>query len=151
MQTKEQVLENYFDYKELNDRTREKIFYAMSEYASLQSTAKEERIKELAGEVERLNGLINNPIVKEFMDGVNNEIAHQYERWGDETEVPPHHFAMVLGYLLGKLNKAIFDKDAEKFIHHIITCAAVSGCVHKYFFTNGSQVSNWFATKALSK
>lgn len=94
-----------------------------------------------------IDELINKPQVIDFIEGVKTEIAHQYERWGDESLVPPHHFSMVLSYLVGKLNRSIWDNDKEKFVHHLITIAAVAGCTHKYLNTDNSEIQKWFTRK----
>lgn len=94
-----------------------------------------------------MDAKINTPQVLDFTEGVKTEIAHQYERWGDERNVPPHHFSMVLSYLIGKLNRSIWDNDKEKFVHHLITIAAVSGCAHKYLNTESSHTELWFREK----
>lgn len=94
-----------------------------------------------------IDEIINKPQVLEFIEAVKSEMAHHEQRWGDESGIPPHHFNMVLGYINGKLSKAIWDKDGEKFLHHLITITAVAGTCHKYFLQHESEVSKWFNKK----
>lgn len=88
--------------------------------------------------------LINTPQHTEFVDAVKSEMAHHVERWGDESHTPPHHYQMVLGYINGKLAKAVWDKDIEKFKHHLVTIAAVAGSTMKRLNEVGSEVNKWF-------
>ena len=93
---------------------------------------------------EIIDELIDKPQIKEFIEAVKCEIAHQERRWGDETEAPPHHFQMVISMISGKLVKSILDNDLEKFTHHLITIAAVAGTAHKYLQNNSSKVFKYF-------
>lgn len=93
---------------------------------------------------EVIDELINKPHFTNFLEAVKTEMAHHEQRWGDETATPPHHFQMVLGFINGKLAKAIWEKDTEKFVHHLITIAAVAGTAHKYFESE-SEISKWFS------
>jgi len=91
--------------------------------------------------------LINTPQSEAFEESVKAEMAHHLERWGNESNTPPHHFNMVIGFINGKLAKAIWEKDREKFEHHLITIAAVSGTAMKYLKEPGSEVNKWFENK----
>lgn len=88
--------------------------------------------------------IINTPHTVEFENAMKVEMVHHTQRWGDERGVPPHHFMLVLQMISGKLAMAVLEKDAVKFEHHLITLTAVSGTFHKYFYTEGSEVSIWF-------
>lgn len=89
---------------------------------------------------------INKPQFINFIEAVKVEMAHHEQKWGDESQVPPHHFNMVLTYLLGKLAKSVWDIDRVKFEHHLITLGAVAGTTHKYLFQS-SEVQKWFNGK----
>lgn len=91
--------------------------------------------------------LINTPHAEVFDSSVKGEMAHHLQRWKDESGTPPHHFQMVLSMINGKLAKAIWEFDEEKFEHHLITLAAVSGTTHKYLKTENSEVNKWFKNK----
>lgn len=88
--------------------------------------------------------LINTPQSNNFSDAVKSEMAHHLEKWKDESRIPPHHFNMVIGFINGKLAKAIWEKDSKKFEHHLTTIAAVAGTAMKYFKQENSETSNWF-------
>lgn len=90
--------------------------------------------------------LINTPQSEEFTDAIKAEMAHHYERWGDESKSYPHDFEMVISYLNGKLIKAIWDKDLEKAQHHLVTIAAVCGTAFKYSKSD-SNTKKWFDEK----
>jgi len=89
--------------------------------------------------------LINKPQFGDFIKAVKCEMAHHEERYGDESGTIPHHHQMVLSMIVGKLAKAIWDTDKEKFEHHLITIAAVAGTAHKYFNQSEGASHNWFS------
>ncbi len=91
-----------------------------------------------------IDELINTPQTENFIEAVKSEMAHHPERWGDESMSSPGYFQSVISHLIGKLIKSIWDKDGEKFKHHLITIAAVAGTAKKYFDLEGSAVYNWF-------
>lgn len=97
-------------------------------------------------EISRLNKLINHPELENFLEAVKIEAAHQTERWGLENEEkkPPHHYVMVFTKLLGKLSLAIWDRDGDKFKHHLITMAAVSFNTHRQVKVYNTTICNWF-------
>lgn len=87
----------------------------------------EEQARILADEVERLRALINNPHTSDFMESVSVEAAYQQERWGYEHDLKKHpaEWFQLLFYLFGKAAKAFWDGNREKYLHHIVTGAAV--------------------------
>ncbi len=91
--------------------------------------------------------LINTPQHNEFTDAVKSEMAHHAEKWGDESYAPPHHFNMVIGFLNGKLAKSVWDKDKDKFEHHLKTTAAVAGTAMKYLKKEDAETNKWFIVK----
>lgn len=84
----------------------------------------------------RLDSLINNPHVEDFLEAIRLEAAHQRERWGsehDEGKADSDWFWLI-GYLAGKaLSKP------EKQLHHIITTAAA--CLNWHAARTGADTS----------
>lgn len=105
-----------------------------------------QEIDNLKKRVKQLESLINNPEVEDFTRGFKIEQAHQTERWGIvlEEQKPPHHYILVFNKLLGKLAVAIFDKDKEKFKHHLITLAASAYNCHRQIDKDGTEVNRWY-------
>lgn len=96
--------------------------------------------------LEYLEKLINNPEIEDFLKGVQLEAAHQTERWGivAEENKMPHHYAVVMDKLKGKMAVAIFDGDIEKYKHHLITMAAICFNVHRQIDKEGTLVHKYF-------
>jgi len=94
---------------------------------------------------------INKPQFTNFVEAMKCEMAHHEKKWGDESPYPPHHFQMVLCYLLGKLAKSIWEKDKGKFEHHLITLGAVAGTAHKYLKDEKSFSYDFFISKTEPK
>lgn len=77
-------------------------------------------------EIERLRGLVNTPLNRDWLAGVVREAAHQIERWGephDRAKEPADWFWLV-GYLAGKALRAHVDGADDKAMHHTISTAA---------------------------
>lgn len=91
-------------------------------------------VRMLVGEIDRLTTLINAPQTDEFMDAVRIEIAHQRERWGDGHDgmKSPTDWLWNLCYLATKATQAERYGDREKYLHHIITAAALCGNWHRH-------------------
>ena len=84
-----------------------------------------------------LRELLNRPEINNFIEGVRIEAAHQLRRWGrehDSTKSPEEWFWTV-GYLAGKALAAQRADDDGKFMHHLISTAAVLANWH-YFASN---------------
>ena len=99
----------------------------------------EERVKEL-------ELLINSPELEDFMKGVRLESAHQTEAQGKDNEELkyPHDYALVLDKLKGKQALAIWDKDTEKYMHHLITMASVCHNAHRQMKKEETLMYKWF-------
>lgn len=84
-------------------------------------------IGELDRRVEELETLLNKPELHDFTAAVVREAAHQNQKWGPthDAEKNAHDWIAVISYLHGKQVKNFWDGDYEKYIHHIITMAAV--------------------------
>ena len=82
---------------------------------------------ELEAEIDRLNALLWRPEVRDFIEGVRLEAAHQLERWGPDHDrgKEPEDFFWVLGWLSGKAVHALRSGDIDKARHHLITSAAL--------------------------
>jgi len=93
-----------------------------------------------------LENLINNPEIEDFLKGVKLESAHQIERWGIEKEQSkyPHDYALVISKLVGKLAVDIFDKNTDKYKHHLVTIAAVAFNIHRQIEKEGSGINHYF-------
>lgn len=101
----------------------------------------------LKAEIERLNGLINNPHVEGFANSVCMEAAHQRERWGVEHDAgkTDEEWFWLVGHLAskalsaarfvedGRLPLAVVEEQRSKALHHIITSAAA--------------LANWYAAR----
>lgn len=106
----------------------------------------EDWIKEKLDRLEYLEGLINNPEIENFLEGVRIEAAHQTERWGaeDEAKKSPAYYSLVFGKLLGKQSMAAFDLKADKYKHHLVTMAAACFNTHRQVDIKGTAMNNWF-------
>lgn len=95
---------------------------------------------------ELLSTLINNPEIENFINGVTLEAAHQTQRWGAEKEEkePPHHYILVTNKLLGKMCVDIWDRDTDKFKHHIIALAAEMFNIHRQVGKDGTVINKYF-------
>ena len=96
--------------------------------------------------LKKLEDLINSPELEDFLEGVKLESTHQTLKWGNNNEKMkyPHDFSNVLTYLHGKLIKAVFDNDLEKYKHHLITISAVCYNAHKQIKNDGSNTEKYF-------
>jgi hypothetical protein len=81
--------------------------------------------------------LLNRPEIDDFLAGVKLEAAHQMLRWGpgQDRKKDPEEWFWVVGYLAGKALQAQRMGDDGKFMHHLITLAAVASNWH-YFASN---------------
>lgn len=73
-----------------------------------------------------LEGLINSPEIHDFVEAVKREAAHQRERWGSEHDEgkTAEDWLWLVAYLSTKATQASRYSDRDKYLHHIITCAA---------------------------
>lgn len=84
-------------------------------------------------EFERLDALINDPEIDDFLRGVRLEAAHQRERWGQDHDAgkAAADWFWLLGYLSGKALAAAIAGHRKKALHHTISSAAVLLQWHK--------------------
>ncbi len=79
-----------------------------------------------------LDWSLDDPQIDDFMEAVKAEIQHQRKRWGKEHDHDKGVFDWVAlaVRLQGKMVEAVWNKDRDKFLHHVITLAAVMGNCH---------------------
>jgi hypothetical protein len=89
-----------------------------------------EYLAALECEVEELRALqrrVNTPEIDDFIAAIRLEAVHQVERWGeahDQGKTAEDWF-WTLGYLATKAVQAARYGDREKYLHHIVTSAAL--------------------------
>lgn len=99
----------------------------------------EEELRFTRMHLEGLQQMLNTPELKNFLDGVKKEAAHQSGRWkeNDKNKTHPEWFWLV-GYLSGKGLSALMRGDTEKGRHHLITTAAA---LYHWHTQLGNEVS----------
>lgn len=91
-----------------------------------------------------LNEIINTPVTDEFIKGFIQECAHQRERWGDQGNYHPFDFSAVFLKLLGKISVDVWDKDFEKYKHHLVAIAAVAMTAHRVATNETTHIYDYF-------
>lgn len=78
--------------------------------------------------------LINTPELNDFSKAVVIEAVHQRERFGREHDVckTVDEWFWVLCYLATKATQAYRYGDHEKYLHHLVTSAALLNNWHAY-------------------
>lgn len=86
------------------------------------------KVRRLEAELGRLRDLINSPHVGDFIESVRLEAAHQVERWGADHDKlkTPEDWLWTVAYLTTKASQAARYGDRDKYLHHIVTTAAVA-------------------------
>lgn len=81
---------------------------------------------------EALDWSLDDPQIDDFMDAVKSEMQHQRKRWGKDHDHDKEVFDWIAlaVRLQGKMVEAVWNKDKDKFLHHVITLAAVMGNCH---------------------
>jgi hypothetical protein len=81
----------------------------------------------LLAEVERLNLILNSPIVEPFVNAAIAEARHQAYRWGEDHDAKKTawDWFWALGYLGGKAAHSALAADWHKAKHHTVTAAAL--------------------------
>ncbi len=92
-----------------------------------------EQLEQAQRELARLRALIGEPETKVFLRAVRREAAHQRKRWGDEHDEKksPDDWLWTIAYLSTKATQAARYADREKYLHHIVTTAAVCANWHR--------------------
>jgi len=101
---------------------------------------------ELAGEVAklkadltRLNNILDSPETVDFLKGIVKEAGFQLKKWGSEHDEKKSldDWLWLIAHLSTKASQASRYGDKEKYLHHIITCAAALFNWHRHaLFTN---------------
>lgn len=94
--------------------------------------SRDQKIGELETEIARLNKLLNTPQVVDFIEAMKVEVAHQREKWGEahDSAKDPANWALLFQYILGKQATAVYDQNWSKYLHHLITLAAICANAH---------------------
>ncbi len=89
---------------------------------------------DLMAEVERLNAILNTPIVEPFIEAAASEARHQIYRWGDEQDAKKTawEWFWLIGYLGGKAAHSVLSGDWKKAKHHTVTTAAALVNWHRH-------------------
>jgi hypothetical protein len=90
-------------------------------------------IRQALEEGARLDALVNNPEMLDFMKGVQLEAAHQVEKWGEahDRDKSAENWFWLVGYLAGKCLRAVICGDRTKALHHTISTAAACANWHR--------------------
>lgn len=113
------MIEQELPWESLDSTAR--YWYAQCWEFALENVAPEKNARILY-----LEGLINTPHLKDFVEAVKLEAAHQVERWGTKHDAgkTPTDWFWLLGYLSGKALASAIKGDREKALHHTISSAA---------------------------
>jgi hypothetical protein len=87
----------------------------------------EQQLADARRAYEELYELVNTPEVENFVEAVRLEAAHQVQRWGEAHDQgkTPEDWMWVLAFLATKATQAARYGDKEKYLHHIVTSAAL--------------------------
>jgi len=93
----------------------------------------QKQLTQVRRERDRAESLMNNPEINNFIEGVKSEAAHQVKRWGKNHDglKTPEDWLWLIAYLSTKASQASRYGDKEKYLHHILTCAAACFNWHK--------------------
>lgn len=89
-------------------------------------------IAALDAENRRMQAILNTPEIKDFLKAVEIEAAHQRNRWGDahDEQKDAGDWAHCLPLILSS-NQAVWERDRDKYLHHLITMAAICFNAHR--------------------
>lgn len=92
------------------------------------------KLIDAADELDRLTALLNTPQIDDFIEAVRLEAAHQVERWGEEHDAgkTDDWWLWTAAHLATKATQANRHGDRDKYLHHIITTAALCANWHKH-------------------
>ena len=88
----------------------------------------------VADELQRLNDILNTPMLAEFAASAVAEAKHQRYRWGDEGDAQKTawDWFWTLGFLGSKAAHAALARDWHKAKHHTVTAAALLANWHRH-------------------
>ena len=120
------MTENPFKYRLVDP---EDVTGLLREVGSDEGVRAADYIEYLEAENKRLDELINNPHVDDFVSAMVTEAAHQIERWpeGHDANKTPADWMWLLGYVVAKAVHV-----PGKRLHHIITTAAICLNWHRH-------------------
>ena len=112
-------------------------------------------IARLQARIEHLEKLLYTPEIRDFLEGVRREAAHQRLKWEEEHDMQkaPADWHWLLSHLSGK---ALFHAahighwptmaqvnayHREKYLHHIVTTAAACYNWHQFAAKNHGKPS----------
>ena len=75
---------------------------------------------------------LDQPIIDDFIRGVERETAYQRQLWGTSSDAgkAPADWFWLIGYLAGKALRAAVTGDRNKALHHTISTAAACANWH---------------------
>lgn len=96
--------------------------------------AAERIVDEVRARNRELEAKLNAPELIDFREAIVLEAAHQRERWGTEHDEgkTAEDWMWLVAFLSTKATQANRYGDAEKYLHHIITCAAACANWHAH-------------------
>ncbi len=95
--------------------------------AALSGGALQGEAGERLAELEAMAARVNAPEVNDFLEGARLEAEHQRQRWGTDgdTGKSPEDWLWLVAFLATKATQAARYNDRDKYLHHIVTSAAV--------------------------
>ncbi|KQW22127.1 hypothetical protein ASC80_01650 [Afipia sp. Root123D2] len=98
---------------------------------------------DLLAEVERLNKIMNTPVIEPFVEAAVSEAKHQVYRWGAEHDASKTawDWYWLAGYLTSKAAHATLEENWEKAKHHTVTAAAMLANWHRHICAAASKAS----------
>lgn len=92
----------------------------------------QEENTQLKARVEELEGLLHSMPVAEFIESVRIEAGYQKTIWPDQDkDKTAWDWFWALGYLSGKALQAEKIGDRTKYLHHLVTSAALLANWHE--------------------
>lgn len=85
------------------------------------------QLQDVTASRDALRVLLDTPELHDFAKAVVLEAAHQRTRWGNDHDAlkAPEDWFWTLGHLASKATQAARYGDHEKYLHHILTSAAL--------------------------
>lgn len=132
----------------MEPRVKEALEWNHPDHNEMECSKLDQFQKVLASEVRRLLALceahveaLNTPEILDFREAVVREAAHQRERWGPghDAKKTPEDWLWVVAYLATKATQAARYGDREKYLHHIVTTAAVCANWHRAALSAAAQ------------
>lgn len=95
----------------------------------------------LREELRRLRSIFDAPEIEEFFSAAKLETKHQRARGRDDgdAEKQPEDWLWTLGYLATKALQSRRYGDRTKYLHHIITAAALCANWHRHALADRFQ------------